>query len=83
MHTYIHNKQYDTDQTARMRSMIWALVIHICNMQILSRQGPLKITMVLKMQQPSGHIISKYNNNNNNYNNDNNNNNNNNNKIYA
>ena len=43
-----------------------------------SRQGPLKITMFLKMQQPSGHIISKYNNNNNNNNNDNNNNNNNN-----
>ena len=55
--------------------MICALVIQICNMQVLSRQGPLKITMFLKMQQPSGHIISKYNNNNDN--------NNNNNKIYA
>ena len=32
MHTYIHTKQYDTDQTARMRSMICALVIHISNM---------------------------------------------------
>ena len=49
---------------------------------------PIKITMFLKMQQPSGHIISKYNNNNNNNNNNdnynnNNDNNNNNNKIYA
>ena len=32
-HTYIHTRQTnDTDQTARMRSMICALVIQICNM---------------------------------------------------
>ena len=42
---------------------------------------PIKNYNVLKMQQPSGHIISKYNNNNKNDNNNNNNNNNNN--IYA
>ena len=32
IHTYIHAKQYDTDQTARMRSIVCALVIQICNM---------------------------------------------------
>ena len=32
-HAYIHTRQTnDTDQTARMRSMIYALVIQICNM---------------------------------------------------
>ena len=33
IHTYIHTRQTnDTDQTARMRSMICALVIQISNM---------------------------------------------------
>ena len=40
-HTYIHTRQTnDTNRTARMRSMIRALVIQIFNMQVLSRQGP-------------------------------------------
>ena len=39
-HTYIHTRQTnDTDETARMRSMICALVIQICNMWVFLRQG--------------------------------------------